>query len=482
MSNHQSASLVDAFERALQNILARVSVLTAGLSPELQRNSNPVQPGGGKSPLALAVAYSGGLDSSALLHLAHRHALDNGIALFAFHIHHGISPNADSWLAHCESECARLGVRLDMRRISLAARKRDGLEQAARLGRYEALGELCRLHRVPLLLTAHHLDDQVETVLLQMLRGSGVSGLGGMENANIAPELLGDPNLVVARPMLDVSRNELEQFVVAQEIAYIEDESNADPRYTRNALRHQVAPALAEYFPGYQQRLARTAQHAQAARRLLDELAAQDLATCRDGDRIDLSSLGRLSSDRIDNVLRHWMASCGLRMPSAAWLSEMRAQVFGAREDARVCVTHPDCEIHRHRGRVFLVPRSSHASRFLSPVTFRWRGESSMHFPKYGGSLHFDIEAQGIDSDWLMNRDLVIRPRSGGEKLKLASNRPSRSLKQHYQALDIPAWEREHLPIILAEGQLLFAAGIGLNWQEFPLRGAHSVTLRWVRH
>lgn len=481
MPNNQSASLVDAFERALQNILARVSVLTTGRSPELRRNSNPVQLGSGKSPLALAVAYSGGLDSSALLHLAHRHALDNGITLFAFHIHHGISLNADSWLAHCESECARLGVRLDMRRISLGARKRDGLEQAARLSRYAALGELCRLHRVPLLLTAHHRDDQAETVLLQMLRGSGVAGLGGMENANIAPELLGDPDLVVARPMLDVSRHELERFVVAQEIAYIEDESNADSRYTRNALRHQVAPALAEYFPGYQQRLARTAQHAQAARRLLDELAAQDLATCRDGDRIDLGSLGRLSSDRIDNVLRHWMASCGIRMPSAAWLSEMRAQVFGAREDARVCVTHPDCEIHRHRGRVFLVPRSSDAGRCLSPVAFRWHGEPFIHFPEYGGSVYFDREEQGVNSDWLMGQALVIRPRSGGEKLKLAPNRPTKSLKHHYQALDVPAWEREHLPIMFAAGQLLFAAGVGLNWHELPAGGANSVALRWVR-
>jgi tRNA(Ile)-lysidine synthase len=479
--NHQSASLVDAFERALQNILARVSVLTTSRSRGQQRNPSPTQSGDGESPQTLAVAYSGGLDSSALLHLARRYALDNGIALFAFHIHHGISPNADSWLAHCESECARLGIRLDMRRISVAGRKRDGLEQAARISRYAALGELCRLHRVPLLLTAHHLDDQAETVLLQMLRGSGIAGLGGMENANAAPELLGDPDLIVARPLLGASRNELEQFVASQEIAYIEDESNADPRYTRNALRHQVAPALAEYFSGYQQRLARTAQHAQAARRLLDELAAQDLAACRDGDRIDLNVLGQLSSDRIDNVLRYWMASRGVRMPATAWLSEMRAQIFEARGDAQVCVTHPDCEIRRHRGRIFLVSRLSGADRPLSPVAFRWRGESCMHFPEYGGSVHFDREAQGIDSDWLMAQELVIRSRSGGEKLKLAPNRPTRSLKHHYQALNVPAWEREHLPIMLAAGQLLFAAGIGLNWHELPAGGANSVTLRWVQ-
>jgi tRNA(Ile)-lysidine synthase len=480
VSNQQPASLADAFERALQNILARVSVLAAGRSPERQRNSNPAQSGGEESPRSLAVAYSGGLDSSALLHLADRYARDNGLTLFAFHIHHGISPNADSWLAHCESECARLGIRLEMRQIGLAERKRDGLEQAARIGRYAALGELCRLHRIPLLLTAHHLDDQAETVLLQMLRGSGVAGLGGMENANIAPELIGT-DLVVARPLLGVSRNVLERFVASQDIAYIEDESNADPRYTRNALRHQVTPLLAEYFRGYQQRLARAAQHAQAARRLLDELAAQDLTACQDGDRIDLNMLKQLNSDRIDNVLRYWMASHGMRMPATAWLGEMRTQIFEARDDARVCVTHPDCEIRRHRNRIFLVPRTSGSDRLLSPMTFRWRGESCMHFPEYGGSMHFDREGQGVDSDWLMAHELMIRPRNGGEKLKLAPNRPTRSLKHHYQALDVPAWERGHLPIVLAAGQLLFAAGVGLNWQAAPVCGANSVMLRWVR-
>jgi tRNA(Ile)-lysidine synthase len=468
--NKDHASLVDAFERALEVILARVSVLAPLVDPPEQ---NPLR--------AIAVAYSGGLDSSALLHLAHRYALRHGIALFAFHVHHGISPNADCWLAHCERECVRFDVRLDVRRVLLADRNRNGVEQAARISRYAALGELCRLHQVPLLLTAHHLDDQAETVLLQMLRGSGVTGLGGMDQANTAPALLGERNLVMARPLLDVSRSELEQFVASEEIAYVDDESNADPRYARNALRHKVLPSFEEYFPGFQQRLARTARHAQAAQRLLDELAAQDLAACRDGECIAVEPLAQLSADRIDNVLRYWFASGGMRMPATAWLGEMRQQILEAREDARLCVKHPDCEVHRHRGRIFLVPRSGDVAPPQPPLKFRWHGEARVHFPAYGGSVLFNEAQEGIDAAWLMTQDLVIQVRGGGEKLKLASNRPSRSLKHHYQALGIPSWERAHLPVILAAGQLLFAAGIGMNWRGLRCDGSRHITLSWER-
>lgn len=478
MPDKQSASLVDAFERALEIILARVSVLTAGRQA-LHANAGAASRAEETSPRSIAIAYSGGLDSSALLHLMHRHAADHGIALFAFHVHHGISPNADGWLAHCERECALLGARLDVRRISLTACGRDGVEQAARTSRYAALGELCRLHRVPLLLTAHHLDDQAETVMLQLLRGSGVAGLSGMENANTAPSLLGDPDLVMARPLLGVLRSELEQFVTARKIAYVEDESNVDSRYARNALRHQAMPPLARYFPGFQQRFARSAQHAQATQRLLDEVAAQDLAVCRDGDCIIIGRLQQMSAERIDNLLRYWFASRGVRMPATAWLSEMRGQLLGARDDAQLCVTHPDCEVRRHRGRIFLTPRSDDVASNLAPLTFRWHGEARMQFPAYGGSVYFEDAQHGADSRWLLEQDLVIRLRSGGEKLKPALNRPTRSLKHHYQALGIPAWERLRLPVILADGQLLFAAGIGMNWRSLPCDGERRINLRW---
>ena len=220
----------------------------------------------------IAIAYSGGLDSSALLHLA----ATSGRKLYAFHIHHGLSPNADAWEAHARTECERLGITFASRRVTLD----DRSEASARKARYAALGALCTEHNVHLLLTAHHLDDQAETILLQLLRGAGPAGMSGMDAFNRAPTLLGTPDVLLARPLLQASRADLEEYVREHAIAHIEDESNADTRYARNALRHEVMPRLAEAFPGYQERFARSARHAQSAQRLLTEQAADDLRTC----------------------------------------------------------------------------------------------------------------------------------------------------------------------------------------------------------
>ena len=443
--------------------------------------------GGSLAPIA--IAYSGGLDSSALLELAHAYGQQHQLPVFAFHVHHGISPNADAWLAHCASRCAALGVRFEGVRVVLGSSK-SGVEAAARKLRYAALGALCKQHGIGLMLTAHHLDDQAETVLLQLLRGSGTAGLSGMDGANAAPELLGNPELVMARPLLPVSRGELEAYVAARSIAYVEDESNTHPRYARNALRHQVMPALAQAFPGYQERFARSAAHAQSAQRLLTELAAQDLATSLVDGCIDVAKLRAMSLDRAYNMLRHWFALRNLRMPSTAWLTEMVAQLVEARVDAQLLVTHPDCHIRRHRDRLHITPKLADLAGQRDPddegvlvkegERFSWNGEASMAFPDYGGVLHFDAAEQGFPVEWLRAQRLTIVFRKGGERLKPAPNRPTRALKYHYQACDVPAWERERLPIVSSGKDLLFAAGIGMDCHQFGADDSGScIALRW---
>jgi tRNA(Ile)-lysidine synthase len=441
----------------------------------------------GDSP-SVAIAYSGGLDSSALLHLAAQYASASDIPLFAFHVHHGISPNADAWLAHCEATCARMGVSFAARRVTLEKTK-SGVEAAARKLRYAALGALCAEHGVRLMLTAHHLDDQAETVLLQLLRGSGTAGLSGMDAANAAPELLGNPDLVMARPLLPVSRQQLEAYVAAFDVAYVEDESNTHPRYARNALRHQVMPALATAFPGYQERFARSAAHAQSAQRLLTELAVQDLAGCLVDDCIDVAKLRAMSLDRAYNMLRHWFALRSLRMPSTAWLTEMVTQLVEARHDAQLLVTHPDCHIRRHRDRLYITPKLADLAGQRDPddegifvkegERFTWSGEASIAFPAYGGVLHFDQAEQGFDGAWLRAQALLIDFRKGGERLKPAANRPTRPLKYHYQACNVPAWERERLPVVSSGKALLFAAGIGMDCHHFGDASGPLVSLRW---
>jgi tRNA(Ile)-lysidine synthase len=455
----QAASVIGAFERALGVIRARV--YTSEAAP-------------------LAIAYSGGLDSSALLDLVVQYSAVHRIPVFAFHIHHGLSANADDWLAHCERECIRLGVTFDFRRIALSGANKSGTEEAARIGRYAALGELCRLHRVPVLLTAHQLDDQAETILLQLLRGAGVAGLSGMETVSTAPALLGDAELLVGRPLLQVSRGALAAFVARRQIRHIEDESNADPRFARNVLRHQVMPALAKHFPGFQERFGRTAQHMRSAQQLLDQLAKQDFVACAAGECIDIERLRLLDPDRIDNLLRYWFGLRGIRMPSTAWLLELRTQLLEAKADARLCVTHPEAHIRRHKHKVFLMPRSNTDPVFVAPQEFRWRGETEMRFPRYRGVLRFQKGSEGVDADWLRQQNLTIRHRQGGERLKLATNRSTRSLKHHYQALDIPAWERESLPLVAVGEHLLFAAGIGMDCRHFSVQAKTRIRFEWL--
>jgi tRNA(Ile)-lysidine synthase len=460
----------------------------------------------------IAIAYSGGLDSSALLHLAQHYAQARGIALHAFHIHHGLSPNADAWQQACAHTCQQLSIHFDARRVTVDINDKNGTEAAARKPRYAALGELCRLHGIPLLLTGHHQDDQAETVLLQLLRGSGTAGLSGMDDVNAAAQLLNNPDVLMARPLLSASRRQLAAHVAAHQIEHVEDESNADPRYARNALRHEVMPALALAFPGFQQRFARSAQHAQAAQRLLTELGAQDLAHCLDGDAIDIAKLRLLSLDRSYNLLRHWFGTRHLRMPSTAWLTQMLNQLLSARQDAQLLIAHPECDVRRYRDRLHLMPKRDRLPGMADPDDeafpghgwpsfnmqamqamqqaasgqhFQWQGEAMMAFPDYGGVLHFDVAdldvaEPGFDGQWLRAQALTIDFRKGGERLKLAANRPTRALKYHYQAFNIPAWERPRLPLVSVGKVLLFVAGIGMNSHHLSDAGASRIALRWV--
>lgn len=431
--------------------------------------------------MRLAVAYSGGLDSAVLLHLCANYARQHHIPLMAFHVHHGLSPNADQWVLHSQSRCAELHIPFEVAHVQLGSTQQAGVEATARNKRYAALGTLCKQHQIDFLLTAHHQDDQAETLLLQLLRGSGVAGLCGMQRCHHAFELLGSDSLFLARPLLDFSRAELEQYLKENQLAHIEDESNSDIRYVRNALRLQIMPILAQHFPGFQARFARTAQHVQSGLELIEQLAQQDYESCRvkfERAQLDVVRLQTLSNARIDNVLRYWIASHHVQMPSSARLAEMRKQLLYARHDAKVCVKHGEIEVHRYRQQLGI---SSCAKAPTQVQQFVWTGELSISFSAFGGTLFFDPvtpNQTGINRAWLMEQQLEIRPRQGGERLKLAANRPTRDMKSHYQSLGIPYWQRERLPFIFTGKDLLFAAGVGMHGR-FLEPGDHCVVLRW---
>lgn len=431
-------------------------------------------------PQRLAVAYSGGLDSAVLLHLCATYAEQHQLFLIAFHVHHGISPNADKWVFHCRQQCSYLEIPFEVAHVQLGSTHDEGVEAAARRERYGALGELAADHQIDLLITAHHQDDQAETILLQLLRGTGIAGLCGMRESQRSEKLTGNSTLWLVRPLLNFTRAELEIYAEKKKIIYIEDESNADIRYTRNALRLQVMPLLAQYFPGYQTRFARTAHHAQSAFGLLENLSKQDYEQVRSGiDDLDVLELQKLPQTRIDNVLRYWLALHHAKMPGTSRLMEMRKQLLHAKDDARVRVKHGNIELHRYREQL-----SINACAKPTPAVqdFIWKGEPSLAFPTFSGKLFFDPVAPdqpGVNRKWLLDQALQLRPRQGGERLKLAANRHTRSVKHHYQTLAIPYWQRETLPFVFSGDALLFAAGIGVN-ADFYGADSDRVMIRWV--
>lgn len=459
---NKSAAKVEAtFKRALEAIPARV-VVSGQPAPRPR----------------IALAYSGGLDSSVLLHLAATHCRESGIELHAFHVHHGLSPNADQWLAHCRNQAEALGVRFDAREVAVHDIADHGTEQAARLARYEALAAMCKQHQVTLLLTAHHQDDQAETVLLQLFRGAGLRGLGGMAVLHVDHELLGE-GITVLRPLLACSRTELEDYVRKHAIVYIDDESNVDTRYRRNAIRQRIAPAIEEHFPGFAATVSRSARHLQSARRLLDELAEMDRAACAQGGALVVDKLRQLSSDRTDNLLRYWLQRHGAsQLPSEAQLAQLRNQMLGAQPDAHPLLDIAGLTILRERGLISTVPSFLVGEPPSGEVLVEWRGEREIMIPSWHGSLSLaPCVGLGIDPVLLSEQPIRIVARAGSERLKLDARRPSRTLKNLFQEAGLPARTRPWLPLVYVGDQLAYAAGLGIDARFATCAG--GIRLAW---
>jgi tRNA(Ile)-lysidine synthase len=256
----------------------------------------------------IAVAASGGRDSTALLHATTRAARPLGLKVWAFHVHHGLSPHADAWAAHVKAQCRRWSgpqapVGFDLVRLQGHPPAGESVEAWARRGRYEALAAMARRHGVSAILLAHHQRDQAETVLLQAMRGGGPAGAAAM------PAQAQRSGLTWLRPWLEREHSEVEAYVRRWRLTHVEDDSNADPRYARNRLRHEVWPALVQAFPHAGQALAASARRMAEASACLQELAEVDLAACQAPEGgLSTEALRRLSRDRRCNLLRHWLA------------------------------------------------------------------------------------------------------------------------------------------------------------------------------
>jgi len=422
----------------------------------------------------IAVAYSAGRDSTALLHASLCAAAEQGVQVVALHVHHGLSPQADAWLAHARHQCeawAREGlpVRFFSQRLTTRPAAAESVEAWARKARYQALREMALAAGAGLVLLAHHRRDQAETLLLQGLRGAGVAGLAGM------PARAQRDGIAWVRPWLSHSREEVEVYLRQHRLAYIDDDSNADPRFARNRLRLQVWPALTDAFPQAEASLADAAAWSAQAAECLAELAALDLAQVAAHGHMSVNAWRKLSRPRQANVLRAWFRQRSGRVAPASLVQRLQLEL-GANEAVQWPV--PGGTLRRHRGALrFIaadndVPAPAERETVLSIVR-----AGRFALPGWQGVLVARrVREGGVPLAWLAH--LELRAREGGERFQAGLGRPPRSLKKQFQAVERPAWEREG-PLVYSGGQLVFVPGLGLDARVIGLPGQAQLRLEW---
>jgi len=316
--------------------------------------------------------------------------------------------------------------------------------------RYAALRDAAVEAGIDTVLLAHHQDDQAETLLLQLARGAGPHGLASM------PVARRDGPIVWLRPMLGVTRAAIEAYARARAFEWVDDESNVNTRFRRNAWRHRIIPLIASVASGYPATVARAAEHQADAAHLLDELALLDAGTGYDGSSLTRSALQALSRSRAGNLLRWFLRQHGLPPPSAPRLAAMLDQLVHARADARVRIVHAGAEVGVHRERIMI-----HAAP-PPPFELGWKGEPSLVLP-HGTLSCVATRGAGIDAARLRSGTVVIRSRRGGERLRLASDRPRRRLKSLLQDAGVAPWERASLPLVYCGEKLVAVAGLGVD-------------------
>lgn len=437
-------------------------------------------------PRRVAVAFSGGRDSTALFHCVARQAqvlnrtLEVPVQVLALHVHHGLSSQADAWLQHGQTLCREwaaqgLPVEFHHRRLVGEPAAGQSIEAWAREGRYAALAAMAIDAGVTLILMAHHRRDQAETLLLQALRGGGVAGLAGMPRLQ---QRAGHGGLVWARPWLQQGREAIEAYVESQGLSYVEDDSNSDPRYSRNRLRLQVWPALAQAFPAAERSLALGAQWAQQALALQREMAEQDLPGLLSPQGLHLPALRALSPARASNALRAWLHQQTGQVASARQVTELLA-----REDVESTLSWP-CGpgvLHLYREHLSWQPALEVGAPIGEAKQLDLSRPGVYPQPDWGGAW----EVSAVSEDGVLAESLgqvCMRARLGGEQFQRQPRAVARSLKKAYQSAALPAWHREGPLLLKADTQqVLFAPGLGVDARSWAPQGVPQLQLRWLR-
>lgn len=410
------------------------------------------------------VAYSGGLDSTVLLHfLKQQH-----YPVHAIHINHQLQSQSTQWAEHCVQQCKAWNIPCTVKTVDVNKQVGESLEAAAREARYAVFKEI--LAENTIICTAHHQDDQAETLLLQLLRGSGVAGLAAMPvNASLGKGYL-------VRPFLSVSRASLHEYAINQGLKWIEDPSNEKTEFDRNYIRHEVMPVLQKRWPGATQTLSRSAEHCAQASDLITECAKQDYAVASLQNTLSIHACLLLSEARQKQLLRYWLVKQGFSLPSTAQLQQLSDQLLNSREDAEPLIRWGNVVVRRYQDQLFA--EAYQETHDLSEITLSWDLKNPLILPAGLGRLEASqSHGIGLSASKLSEAPLNIRFRSGnGERCQPVDRAHSQVLKKLFQEYAIPPWKRAQMPLLYCGDTLACVVG-GWICKGFEANEAESSIL-----
>lgn len=428
----------------------------------------------------LLVAFSGGLDSTVLLHLLMKLRLkQHDIQLRAIHIHHHLSKFADQWSEHCQKICHQWQIPLSVIHVNAKEKaKEKGIEAAARQARYQAFADMLQLDEC--LLTAQHLDDQCETFLLALKRGSGPAGLSSMAKCSVFH------NSLLLRPLLEVTRKQLECYAQQHELCWIEDDSNTDQRYDRNFIRQSILPLIYQRWPYFAQSVARSAELCAEQEQLLDELLSEQLSVIQNSQAaISIVSLQTMSNYRRQVLLRLWLAQHNCMMPSRQQLNLIWQDVALSRADATPCMRLGEFEIRRFKQYLYCLKKRADLQHLILP----WTADQTLTLPDNMGKLTIQpLSYQNAHTNGMPivrratpNEKITIRFTAQGN-IKIIGRHHSRSIKKLWQEFSIPPWLRSRIPLLFYNDTLIAALGVFVTHEgEKQSELTENWLINWIK-
>lgn len=396
------------------------------------------------------LAYSGGVDSHVLLHLLATSDADALTDVHVVHVDHGLHVESIQWAQHCAEISSQLNIDFHCLKAEVVNINTLGLEAAAREARYKAISSLVANNG--LLLTAQHQQDQAETLLLQLMRGAGPNGLAAMNKQSSLGKL------TILRPLLEVSQQDIENYARQHDLQWIDDPSNVETRWNRNYVRHNIWPLIEQRWPSAAKTICRSAQHCQEASELMTEMAQNDLIGLDvDSNNLSLSvaNLLLLSGARQRNVLRYFIESNHFDLPSAAILQEIIDEVCFASLDKDPKITWSNAEVRRFQQRLYLMsPLTQHDAT----TVFRIDGLNEIILNDNSKLIWQSTLGEGL-SPVIKGQTLTVRFRRGGERIKLQNHQHHKTLKQLFQQWQIPTWQRNCIPLIFHDKELIAVVG-----------------------